>query len=196
MKKSILTMITGLGMALIANAQSTNKGNITLGGNLSYNYQKIVDVDGNTQTYSILPNVGYFVQKNFAVGLGFGYAGKTEKDASDIKTISGEFSVAPYARYYSGNANVKFFGQLSVPLGWGTNKAGGSKTGTTERYGVALSPGVVYFPSSRVGIEFSVLGLHYEYTSNKSREGAKVKTNEFGLDANSLAPSIGVNFYF
>lgn len=103
--------------------------------------------------------------------------------------------MAPYARYYAGKANVKFFGQLSIPMGWGTNKSDGIKTGTTERYGVALSPGFAFFPNSKIGIEFSVLGLHYEYSSDKPKSGTKVEVNQFGLDANSLKPSIGINFY-
>ena len=195
MKKSILTIITGLGFALIANAQITNKGTITLGGNVSYNHQKVVNADGNTQTYSILPNIGYFLHNNFALGLGLGYAGTTVKNASDNKAVSGEFAVAPYARYYAGKANVKFFGQLSIPMGWGTNKSGDTKTGTTEHYGVALSPGVVFFPNSKVGVEFSVSGLHYEYSSDKPKNGTKVEVNQFGLDANFLKPSIGIKFY-
>lgn len=189
-------MIAGLGFVGLASAQTTDRGTFITGGNVQYNYQKTVDVDGNIQDYAILPNVGYFVQDNLAVGLGFGYAGKTEEDADKIKSVNGEFTVAPYARLYKGNGNVKFFGQLAAPMGWGTNKVDGTKTGTTERYGVALSPGIAYFPTNKLGIEFSVQGLHYQYSAVKPENGTKVEVNEFGLNANSLKPTIGVNFYF
>ena len=195
MKKSILIMTTALGFAFMANAQSTNKGTITLGGNVSYNYQKVVDANGNTQAYSILPGIGYFIKNNFTAGFNLGYAGTTAENESDNKTVSGEFALAPYARFYTGTSNVKFFGQLSIPMGWGTNKSGGTKTRTTERYGAALSPGVVFFPNNKVGIEFSVLGLHYQYSSQKQKNGSKIEVNQFGLYANSLKPSIGINFY-
>lgn len=196
MKKSILTLIAGLGLAMTANAQSTDKGTILLGGNASYNFQKVVDIPGNTQVYSVLPHVGYFLQDHFAIGLGFGYAGKTQKDTKGIKTVSEAFAVSPYVRYYAGSGNVKFFGQLSAPMEWGTSKTGGSKTGTNERYGGALSPGVVFFPGNKVGIEFSVLGLHYDYHSYKPKGEEQVEAIAFGLDANSLKPSIGINFHF
>ncbi|MFC3196503.1 outer membrane beta-barrel protein [Parapedobacter deserti] len=196
MKKLFLTMMAGLGVTMAVNAQSTDKGTVIVGGNVSYDYKKVVDVDGNTQHYAILPHVGYFVQNNFALGLGLGYSGETTKSAADVKTSLGEFAVAPYARYYKGDGNVKLFGQLAAPMAWGTQHVDGDKTGTTERYGAALSPGIAYFPSSRLGIELSVRGLYYEYSSQKPEGGSKVGVNEFGLNANSLAPSIGINFYF
>lgn len=188
-------MIAGLGFGLVVNAQ-TDKGTVLLGGNVSYDYSKVVDVDGNAQTYAITPQVGYFVKDNLALGSGIGYAGSTVKDALDNKTIMGEFSIAPYARQYAGNGDFKFFGQVAVPMGWGQSKVDGTKVGTTERYGVAVSPGIAYFPTSKLGIELSVKGLYYEYTSNKPEGGSKVGTNSFGLNADSWAPSIGVNFYF
>lgn len=196
MKKLFLTMIAGLGFAAVVNAQSTDKGTVILGGNVSYDFSKVVDVDGNNQSYSILPNIGFFVQDNFALGLGVGYAGSTAKNAADIKTVAGEFTVSPFARLYRGDGNVKFFGQLSVPMGWGTNKVDGDKVRSTERYGAAISPGVAYFPTSKLGIELSVRGLYYEYNSMTPEGGSKTGINEFGLNANSFMPSIGVNFYF
>ena len=84
MRKLFLTMMTGLGFAVMANAQ-TDKGDMMLGGNAAYDYSKVVDVDGNTQQYTIMPQVGFFVQDNFALGLGVGYSGSTEKNAMDIK---------------------------------------------------------------------------------------------------------------
>lgn len=196
MKKILLTMIAGLGIAGLATAQTTDKGTFITGGNVSYNYQKVVDRDGNVQDYSILPNVGYFVQDNLAVGLAVGYTDTTKEDSDKIKNVSGEFTVAPYARLYKGDGNIKFFGQLAVPMGWGTNKVDGTKTGTVENYGVALSPGIAYFPTNKLGIEFSVQGLHYQYSAVKPENGTKVEMNEFGLNVNSLKPTIGINFYF
>lgn len=196
MKKVLLTMIAGLGFGLVVNAQSTDKGAVMLGGNVSYEYSNVVDVDGNTQTYSIIPQVGYFVKDNLAIGLGIGYLGGTEVDTQDIKSTLGEFTAAPFVRQYAGQGPVKFFGQLSVPMGWGNAKVDGTEIGTSERYGVAISPGLAYFPSSKIGIELSVKGLHYEYSSIDATNGGDLATNSFGLNANSWAPSIGVNFYF
>lgn len=196
MKKLFLTLVAGLALSTMVHAQSTDKGKWMLGGNVSYDIQSVQDVDGNTQQYAILPQVGYFVQDNFALGLGFGYAGQYEKSNTDVETTLGEFAVAPFARLYNGNGDLKFFTQLAVPMGWGTNHLDGNKTHTTERYGVAISPGLAYFPTSRVGVELSVKGLYYEYASMKPENGSKQGVNHFGLNGNSFSPTVGVSFYF
>lgn len=195
MKKLVLTMIVGLGFGMFANAQ-TDKGTITIGGNFGYDYSKVVDVDGHVQNYSIMPKIGYLVQDNLELGLGLGYAGSTDTDSFDVKSTIGEFAVAPYLRKFYGNSDVKFFSQVAVPMGWGKAKHDGTEIGTTERYGVALSPGIAYSPKSNFAVELSIKGLYYEYASVTPDAGAKVASNTFGLNANSFMPSIGFNFYF
>jgi len=81
-------------------------------------------------------------------------------------------------------------------MGWGTSKVDGDKTGTTERYGAAVSPGIAFFPTERLGIELSVKGLYYEHTAIKPEAGPSAKANGFGLNVNSLLPTVGVNFFF
>lgn len=194
MKKLFLTLSAAVALTFAANAQ-TEKGKTILGGNVSYDYTNIKDVDGNVQSFSILPSVGVFVSDNVAVGLGFGYAWSQNDDGSD-KTKLGEFAAAPYARLYKGDGNFKFFGQLSVPMAWGNSKENDTKLASTERYGVELAPGFAYFPTEKIGIEFSVRGLYYQNYTSKPEGGDNVSTNSFGLNANSLAPRIGVQFYF
>ena len=194
MKKLFLTLTAAAAVTFAANAQ-TEKGKTILGGNVSYDYSNVKDVDGSLQGFSILPSVGVFVSDNVAVGLGIGYAWNQEDDGTD-KSKVGEFSAAPYARLYKGDGNFKFFGQLSVPMAWGTSKENDTKLGNTERYGVELAPGFAYFPTEKIGIEFSVRGLYYQNSTLKPEGGDNVSTNSFGLNANSLAPKIGVQFYF
>src|SRR5690606_24554239 len=108
------------------------------------------------------------------------------------------FTVAPYSRLYSANGPVRFFGQLSVPMGWGSMKVNDDKVANVSSYGVELAPGVAYFPTSNIGLEFKVRGLYYNSNNvEPTADGAsKTTVNTFGLDANSLAPTIGVQFYF
>lgn len=194
MKKLFLTLSAAVALTFAANAQ-TEKGKTILGGNVSYDYTNVKDVDGNVQSFSILPSVGVFVSDNVAVGLGFGYAWSQNDDGTD-KTKLGEFAAAPYARLYKGDGNFKFFGQLSVPMAWGNSKENDTKLASTERYGVELAPGFAYFPTEKIGIEFSVRGLYYQNHTSKPEGADNVSTNSFGLNANSLAPRIGVQFYF
>ncbi len=194
MKKVLLTLTAAIAVTFAANAQ-TEKGKTILGGQVGYDYTKVKDVDGSTQSFSIVPNVGVFVADNIAVGLGFGYTFAQVDDGTDKDKI-GAFQAAPFARLYKGDGDFKFFGQLSVPMAWGTAKENDTKLGTTESYGVALSPGFAYFPTSKIGVEFSVRGLYYQSNSTKPDGGPKATTSSFGLNANSLAPSIGIQFYF
>lgn len=197
MKKLFLTLTAAIAVTFAANAQ-TEKGKTILGGNVSYDYTKVKDADVEGHSLNVLPAVGFFVSDNFAVGTGIGYG--YEENTSLASAFEGNklsaFSVSPFARWYKGEGDFKFFGQLSVPMAWGTAKEGDTKLGNTESYGVAVSPGFAYFPTSKIGIEFSVRGLYYQNTSLKPEEGEKVSSNSFGLNANSLAPSIGIQFYF
>lgn len=194
MKKLFLTLSAAVALTFVANAQ-TEKGKTILGGNVSYDYSNIKDVDGNIQSFSILPSVGVFVSDNVAVGLGIGYTWNQDDDGTD-KVKLGAFTAAPYARLYKGDGDFKFFGQLSVPMAWGNSKANDTKLGSSEQYGVELAPGFAYFPTDKIGIEFSVRGLYYQNTTIKPEGGGSSVSNSFGLNANSLAPKIGIQFYF
>ena len=187
-----MTFAAAAAVTFTATAQ-TEKGKTILGGNVSYDHTEHTP-DWTTQTFSVLPSVGVFVSDNVAVGLGVGYAWAQNDDGG--KTTSGEFAAAPYARLYQGAGNFKFFGQLSVPMGWGTTKLNDTKLRNTERYGVELAPGFAYFPTEKIGVEFSVRGLYYQNSTTKNEGGDNVSSNSFGLNANSLAPRIGIQFYF
>ncbi|SFC70158.1 Outer membrane protein beta-barrel domain-containing protein [Parapedobacter composti] len=196
MKKLFLTLSAAVAVTLAANAQ-TEKGKVILGGNVSYDYTKVKDADVEGHALGILPSVGFFVSDNIAVGTGLGYSYSENTDALAFEGNKlSVFSVAPFARLYKGEGDFKFFGQLSVPMGWGTAKEGDTKLGNTEQYGVELAPGFAYFPTSKIGIELSVRGLYYQTNTLKAEEGGSLTTNSFGLNANSLAPRIGVQFYF
>ena len=196
MKKLLFTVLVGAGLVSMAQAQSTDKGKWLVGGQVAYDFKKVQDVDGNQQNYAILPQVGYFLNKDVAVGLGVGYAGNFQENAAGIQSTAGEFVVAPFGRYYKGSESFKFFAQLAVPMAWGTQDVDGTEVGTSARYGAVLSPGIAYFPTSKVGIELSVKGLSYENQTLEPTSGTKATTNSFGLSADSYKPTLGVSFYF
>ncbi len=200
MKKLLLSLVAVAALAFNANAQ-TEKGKIILGGNVGFNSTKVDGAAKADFNFSVVPSVGYFIGNNFAIGTGVGYT--YDKSVSNLEQNEA-FRVAPFGRYYVNlTEQFKFFGQLSVPLAFGTEKAvnangdTGAKTGTTTSIGVNVAPGFAFFPNKKIGIEFSVNGLGYENFSNKlEATGAKVKTNSFGLEANTFAPKLGVQFHF
>jgi len=197
MKKLLLTLTAVSALTFAVNAQ-TEQGKFLLGGNVSYNGESVKDSDIKSNSFGIIPQVGYFLSDNIAIGTGIGYQWNKNESNTNVETTKGEFVLAPFGRIYSNNQGpVKFFGQLSVPMAWGTTEVNDEKTGSTAQYGVELAPGIAYFPTSNIGIEFKVKGLYYN-NSTLTNEVTDVETttNSYGLNVNSLAPSIGVTFSF
>ncbi|MEO5912243.1 MAG: porin family protein [Pelobium sp.] len=205
MKKLILSIAVLTGLAFSSQAQ-TEKGNFILGGVASYESVKS-DATGAkaAQNLSIVPNFGYFVADNFAIGTGVGYQYSNVGSAS----LTGQqetIVVNPFGRYYvSLSDKFSFFGQAQVPLAFGSVKAtdangdAGNKIGNSTYIGIALSPGFTYFPSKKLGIEFAFNGLSYnnyrvEDANNNEVKGAG--NDSFAIGTNFFAPKIGVQFYF
>lgn len=200
MKKLLLSLVAVAGLVYSANAQ-TEKGKVILGGNVGFNSTKVEGAAKSDFNFSVVPSVGYFVSNNFAIGTGVGYTYDKQVSA---KNLNQAFKVAPFGRYYIGLSDqFKFFGQLSVPLAFGNNKVVdaqgnvGDKYATTTSIGVNIAPGFAFFPTKRIGIEVSVNGLGYENFQVKNEvTGAKATSNSFGLEADTFAPKLGVQFHF
>lgn len=196
MKKILLTLSAIATLGFAANAQ-TEKGKFLLGGQISYEGTSIKDSDDKFNSFSILPAAGYFVADNIAVGTAIGY-GWSQSEEVDLKNTESTFILAPFGRMYANNYGpVKFFGQLSVPMAWGSLEANDEKQASVASYGVELAPGIAYFPTSNIGLEFKVRGLYFN-NSSVTDEATDVKetVNTYGLNVNSLAPTVGVTFHF
>lgn len=202
MKKLLLSLIAVSALAFTSQAQ-TEKGKFMLGGNAEFNSVKS-DAEGakaNT-SFSVIPNVGYFIADNIAIGTGVGYS--QTKSIGDGQLES--FVVSPFGRYYANlSESFKFVGQLAVPLEFGTLKdvdnAGevGDKVGNTTSIGVNLSPGFAFFPTKKIAIELLLNGFSYENFSVDDEDGTTVKGqgyNSFSIGTNFFAPRIGVQFHF
>ncbi|WP_312192247.1 outer membrane beta-barrel protein [Sphingobacterium sp.] len=194
MKKILLTLTAVAGLTIAANAQ-TEQGKIMVGGQIGFETSKVKDTDFKNNSFSINPTVGYFVSDNLAIGTGVGYDW-SKNETTDNSTKRDAFKVSPFVRKYSANGPLRFFAQLSVPMSWGktTVETNNVKAESKfENYGVELAPGLAYFPTSKIGIELKVRGLYYNYNKDKTNDVAE---NTFGLNVNSLAPTLGVQFHF
>lgn len=195
-----------LGGVIFSSQAQTEKGKFLTGGNVSYSTSKS-DAEGakSSHSFSIVPNVGYFVDDNIAVGTGIGYESSKSNVASQVGKQEA-FVISPFGRYYVPVAeNFKFFGQVSVPMAFGSTKATdadlevGDKTGSSTAIGVALSPGFAYFPSSRIGLEFSLNGVSYNNYSVEDSDGNELKgygSEDFSIGTNFFTPRLGIQFYF
>lgn len=207
MKKLLLSLVAVSAFAFSTQAQ-TEKGKIIVGGNVAFETKKS-DAAGakSNSNFQIVPSVGYFVANNFAVGTGVGYSyAKTVGNATFNGVQNQAFVVSPFGRYYANlSESFKFFGQLSVPMEFGKDKAVdadgkvGAKTATTTEIGVALSPGFAFYPTKKIGIEFALNGLNYNNLRKEDGNGDKIKGagyDEFSFGANFFSPKLGVQFHF
>jgi outer membrane protein len=205
MKKLILSIAVLTGVAFSSQAQ-TEKGKWILGGSASYQSVKSDADNANAaENLSIVPNVGYFVSNNIAVGTGLGYQ-YTNAGIASTTGQSEAFVVAPFGRLYVPIAEkFSFFGQAQVPLAFGTVKEtdadgkSGDKVGNSTSIGVALSPGFSYFPSKKIGIEFAFRGVSYNNLRVEDADDNKIdaaSNNSFAIGTDFFAPQIGVQFYF
>lgn len=176
MKKIMMTIAAAF-VATAMNAQGYIGGSV---GFASESY------DGNSTTvWSIMPEVGYNISENIAIGAVLGY-GEAGKDEAKVK----KFSVAPYARFTVAKLEkINVF--IDGGVGYTNTKVAGVKTNEFE---VGLKPGVAVNLNDKLSFvtHFGFLGFN---TSKPDYDGAKA-TNTFGfnLDGNNLTFGLYYNF--
>ena len=186
-----------------------------------------VKVDGPTTTsFNFIPSVNYMVSDKFSVGLAIGYIYQKyeEKGTSgfdpDFSVTNGAFVIAPMANYFVPLGNEKFglIFQGAVPLSFGTIKRETtdgittvSREGSSNSFGVNISPGIFYFPSPKFMLTAS-LGNIVSFSSNtlkydKTNTSSETKTTNtsfeiFNFSTNGPVSSgfgglqIGGSFFF
>lgn len=164
MKKAIFLFALLLTFNVVARAQ-TEKGNWMVGAdvaNLDYQFESDVF------TINLVPQAGYFVSDNLAVGamanLGIITGGETV-------TI---FGLGPFIRGYFGSTGKgKFFGQGNVGF------SGVSVRGdTATQFDAGATLGYAWFLNRSVALE---TGLGYSYTKPGSFKGLSDLGLRFGF---------------
>lgn len=227
MKKILLTAAAALAF-LTSNAQ-TSAGTIFIGGGLGISSQSNnVKTGGTTQdgpkrvTFLVEPQIGYFIVDKFALRLGLTYQNTSYKTTNyppfgpsiETKNVTNTFGAELGGRYYMMlNDNFGFTGELAVGVRSGKTRVtansiteDGDRTSTVA---VGVYPGIVYFPSPKVGIEATfgsinsnsyLLGFASTTTTtpadgNDPEEKSTDKSFDFGF--NSLRSlNFTFNYYF
>lgn len=141
----------------------------------------------NRTVANILPEIGYNLKENVAVGSVLGYSYNYNKGA-----WANLFKVAPYVRYTflkSGKVSVFCDGGIDLGIGWG--KANGEKTDVAVTYGLGIKPGVAYSLSDRFSVVAHIGEIGYHGgndASNAPDEGGLM------LDGNNLSIGFYYNF--
>ena len=147
--------------------------------------------------YALSSYYGYFIKENFTIGAGISFSKqRAEYEIAGIENIYQDLSVFAASRYYIpiGEAK-KFYAYLqgSLEFSWNKDEYGSSSQKIVIReYILAISPGLVYFPSPQWGLELGFSGLSSKIVDRKGRENYTSVT----LGTDSFAPSLGVSYYF
>ena len=176
MKKIMMTIAAAF-VATAMNAQGY------IGGSVGFTSQSY---DGNsTSVWSIMPEVGYNISENVAIGAVLGY-GEAGKDEAKVK----KFTVSPYARFTVAKLDkINVF--IDGGVGYTNTKYHAYKNNTFE---VGLKPGVTVNLNEKLSFvtHFGFLGFE---TSKPDYDGAKA-TNTFGLDLDGNNLTFGLYYNF
>ncbi len=206
---TIMLLFTNFSFAQIATGFFAG-GSIGLSSTSSKYSDGSLSEDGpKVSTTNFNPTVGYFLTDNIAGGVRVLYSkSKTslKSNGQDNEASATGIGAEIFGRYFMPIGSANNFAAIAE-LGIGFGKVTGeSKSGAVtiesdpiSLTSVGISPGIVYFPSQKFGIEAS-LGSLLAYTSttttdasnddNKSTE-SKI---EF-LNLNSLGLSFGIHYY-
>lgn len=225
MKKLLLA--SAVALFGLSNAQIA-KGTTYVSGVVGFTQDSDNNTDKKESTFAIVPTVGYFVNTNLAIGLGVGYVNNKveETKVTNVtpyltltekgKDINNAVVVEPFIRkYWTLGEKLYFFGQLSVPMSFGSGKVEGTATlvdttpgqpVTTENtsisqdknkinsFGVSVKPGLDYFLNKNWSIEATIGNFGYQSTK-VDVDGAK-STDNFNFGVNLKEINFGVKYVF
>jgi len=222
--KKLATSLLLLGAATAAHAQ-TSAGTFLLSGSVGYNSNKeertvrSLTSEQTMRAFRFSPLTGYFVADNLAVGLvGDIQTSRIESPDSyydlgngtirySVVSKNSSKSIGPFLRYYKMvGEKVAFYGQLSGNYQSGTGSTdssdsfyGPSKTRTTGFSGT-VTPGFVFFPTNKLGLELTMGNLGYSSTeisqeATMQRLATKTKSSGFGTYFGLQSLSIGASLH-
>lgn len=158
---------------------------VYMGGNVGLSRVKSDGADAETQ-YSLLPEVGYNINTDWAIGVEFGWTkgSMNELYTNNMRT----FEVAPYARYtifHSRLVNAFIDGTISY----------GHVNGTADLYTVGLKPGVAVNLVKNLSFVAHIGFLGYkEVDYNDNIKAADTNVWGLNLDGNNIQFGILYNF--
>jgi outer membrane protein len=201
-RRNILFAFTLAFMSLSAMAQRT-AGTMAIGGGFNVRSTKTEAGTNNTVTttnFSLVPQVGYFVSDNLALGLELSLSNSSSESGNQTNKGS-SYQIGPAVRYYKeiANSQLTVFGQGGVYFGGGSNELTvGNITSESKSssFGIYVAPGLAYFFNEHWAGELYFNGIGYSATDpNKDNNADKSTTVFFGV--NSLAPSgLGIRYHF
>lgn len=220
--KKLFIIITLLLGAIAGHAQ-LSKGNIQLGGTVSYGrhsydnqFSSANANEINTSLLVISPKVGLFISDKSVIGLSMDYSRSIAKadfvtsfDTGDQKATQSIISFGPYYRIYKPlGTTAALFLHTQATVGVGKIKTDWTYDGSTPAssdnrksflFNALISPGITFFVSEKWALEGSIGLIRYSYTALKSDEegasDAKDTGNHFDFNVNLSSFSLGLQYF-
>jgi len=215
MKKIIffLYFIWGLGSVTMAQTQA---GNIFMNTSLGWNNDESTSngtnsagvVTSNSQkssSFNIQPMVGIFITDNLALGIFTNYS--YSENTSIYSDVSNNYSsknnsitIGPFIRkFFPLNERFAIYGQGNIGFSHSSTRFEPEIVGSvfntnskTNNFSAALRPGIVFFATSKIGVDLSVQGL--QYSIGKEKNSSRSISN-FNAGFNFPNLNIGLNIY-
>lgn len=185
MMKKFLTVIAASLLSLGAFAAETD--NFYVGGSIGVLHNSTTDVT----TAKILPEIGYNLNKAWAVGtvIGYSYVGN-----SHVGNHSFEFD--PYARFtYYKNGIVSLFVDGGIDLSLGSTKVKhGGDSDTSATVGIGFKPGIALNLNERFSIVAHTGLIGYTYANDAAKSAGKFSGG--GLDLYNAPLTFGLYYNF
>lgn len=228
MKKILLVLIALF--TIVTCYSQTEKGKKFIGGqlNLSNNTYSYLDTlyksNRNSFGFQIVPNFGYFIKDNFAIGVNvnFGVSNTTQNQEQQYlptKTTSKSNSISygggGFARYYKKiTDNFFFFANGEVSYIYQTQKFVYSNNDPNYVYPTSdpanqevqtnsisfdVNPGLVYFVTPKLGIQTTFGDIYYNNSTSKNISllfDNHRNVNDYGINLNISTFYLGLNYYF
>lgn len=173
MKKIFMTLVAAV-IAVSASAQ------VYVGGGVGVS---AIDADGfDVTSYKLVPEIGYNLDNDWAVGIAFGWEGATK---GAPKTIE----VNPYARYtfvHSKLVNVFVDGGVAYKHAYNANN-------DEDLFSIGFKPGISVNLSDKLSFVTHVGFLGWEQDKDNAAD-TKVSAWSAGLEGNNITFGLYYNF--
>jgi|SRR4051812_1366006 len=181
----------------------TNKGKFLVGINANFYANKDGTEGIKSLIFQVEPRIGYFLFRNFAVGLKGNYNyERTNYNYYNEKYVSNEFNAGPFARYYLRYRNHGLFGEVAYSYGKNIARITEYMPGifpnfikiTTVSNSYSFGAGYCYFVAKNVSLE-----LLYQFQKATVSDQWSSGNNSFPFtkqQINNNIVTLGFQFYF
>lgn len=188
-------VIISLLSVLFAFSSTAQEQPMWIGGTLNVSSQTANDNTSSNTT--IMPEFGYHLNDNWAVGgrMGFSFA---RQDMAAGTEKNNTFSIVPFARYtFAQVKNFRFFGQGELPLRFYSGEfADGTSMDNTNAIGLNVRPGLTYAFNEKWGFNMLMPSV-FSFVSGDDYSAVEFGVNDgYTLQNYLLNTSIGFIYKF